>query len=104
MLVHSFDIDGTLTVGKPSGIITRDMILGFQESGDIIGSCSQNYIYEQMESWNKLGVIPDFMISKDYLFLIKRYYPNADRYIHYGDWIGLDDKIAEFADFEFVLV
>jgi hydroxymethylpyrimidine pyrophosphatase-like HAD family hydrolase len=35
----SFDIDGTLVVGDPPGLITLDMVRQAQASGYLIGSC-----------------------------------------------------------------
>ena len=40
----SFDIDGTLEVGDPPGIITLDMVRKAKELGFLVGSCSDRTI------------------------------------------------------------
>ena len=40
VILISFDIDGTLEVGDPPGVLTMDMVRRAQEKGCVIGSCS----------------------------------------------------------------
>ena len=106
-LVFSFDIDGTLENGDPPGTIKLDDIREYASKKHIVlGSCSQNEIWEQEQTWKEIGAEPDFMIQKDerLLMLVKNRWPDAWVYLHVGDWVGLDDVIAEKAGWEFQLV
>lgn len=49
-----------------------------------------------------MDIFPDFMVTKEYLGVLRKAYPKMERYIHIGDWIGLDDVIAKRYCFEFV--
>ena len=106
MLVISYDIDGTLENGEPSGPIKADEIKHHQSKGNIVGSCSQNDIWEQAQTWEELGITPDFMVLKDArnLRIVQNTWPDASLYIHIGDWVGLDDVIAKQAGWKVSIV
>ena len=40
VILISFDIDGTLDIGDPPGVLTMDMVRIVQKKGFSIGSCS----------------------------------------------------------------
>ena len=104
MMIISLDIDGTLEVGDPAGSVSIEEVKGLRDMNAIIGSCSSNPIHEQEETWREIGIEPDFMVTKDYLNIVKKFYPNADIFYHFGDLIGLDDVVAEQAGFTFINV
>ena len=60
----SFDIDGTLEVGDPPGIITIALVKAAQSLGYVIGSCSDRPISYQQEMWETLRIVPDFTVLK----------------------------------------
>ena len=47
MILISFDIDGTLEVGDPPGVLTMAMVKRAQAQGSVIGSCSDRPISTQ---------------------------------------------------------
>ena len=58
----SFDIDGTLEVGDPPGIITLDMVRKAKELGFWVGSCSDRTISTQQRIWRDSGISVDFTV------------------------------------------
>ena len=101
-ILISFDIDGTLSCGDPPGPICSDILQRLVNLGVVVGSCSQNDIFEQEDAWRVIDVHPLFLVSKEYLGILKTYYPETERHIHIGDWLGLDDVVATMAGFEFI--
>ncbi len=63
----SFDIDGTLEVGDPPGIITMDMVREAQEAGYLIGSCSDRTVGGQQRLWREHGIEVEFTVLKQNL-------------------------------------
>ena len=98
-ILISFDIDGTLEVGDPPGEITMDMVKRAQQSGCIIGSCSDRPPSSQRKIWASHNIEPDFVAPKHTLDDVKARF-QADRYIHTGDR-ETDQQFAEKAGFEF---
>jgi hypothetical protein len=80
----SFDIDGTLEVGEPPGIISIDMVRRAQRLGYVIGSCSDRPISHQRDLWDRLGIVADFTVLKHRLADVKAQY-SAGSYYHIGD-------------------
>ena len=98
----SFDIDGTLEVGEPPGIITMDMVREAQKSGYLIGSCSDRTISEQKRLWEEHGVRVDFTVLKHNLGDVAARF-EADEYVHIGD-TDLDLRVSQSAGFRFIPV
>ena len=55
-ILISFDIDGTLEVGDPPGVLTMELVRKTQESGILVGSCSDRPISGQRAIWEKYGI------------------------------------------------
>jgi hypothetical protein len=98
----SFDIDGTLETGDPPGPLPASFVRRVQELGCIIGSCSDRTLREQSNMWTSLGIVPDFVIAKHRLDLVRERF-TFERCIHIGD-TQVDAHFAERAGFEFVFV
>ena len=96
----SFDIDGTLEVGDPPGIVTIAMVRHAQRIGYVIGSCSDRTIRYQEALWGRLGIAPDFTVLKHRLSDVKARFV-AQTYYHIGD-TELDDHVASTAGFRFL--
>ena len=47
VILISFDIDGTLEVGDPPGVLTMEFVRKTQEAGILVGSCSDRPISGQ---------------------------------------------------------
>ena len=101
VILISFDIDGTLEVGDPPGILTMEMVRRTQEKGILIGSCSDRPISGQRAIWEKHNIPVDFAVSKQQLPDVMAKF-DADVYIHIGDREDLDKKYALEAGFEFL--
>lgn len=101
MILISFDIDGTLEVGDPPGILTMDMVRMVQEKGFLIGSCSDRPMSGQRAIWEQYNITVDFAVSKQMLPEVKAKF-EADVYYHIGDREDLDKKYALEAGFEFL--
>ena len=80
----SFDIDGTLEVGDPPGCVTMDMVRTAQESGYIIGSCSDRIVSNQQRIWRDHDISVQFTVLKHQLDLVKIKF-EAELYYHIGD-------------------
>ncbi len=101
MILISFDIDGTLEVGDPPGILTMEMVRRAQEKGFLIGSCSDRPISGQQALWDQHNIPVDFVVPKHMLSEVKAKF-EADVYYHIGDREDLDKKYALEAGFEFL--
>jgi len=99
-ILISFDIDGTLEVGDPPGVLTMELVRKTQESGILVGSCSDRPISGQRAIWEKYGIAYDFAVSKHQLPDVKAKF-EADVYYHIGDREDLDRQYALAAGFEF---
>jgi hypothetical protein len=96
----SFDIDGTLEVGEPPGIITIAMVRSVQRRGCLIGSCSDRTVAYQRRLWERLAIAPDFTVLKHRLADVKARFA-AHAYVHIGD-TDVDHRYAAEAGFEFL--
>ena len=96
----SFDIDGTLEVGDPPGIITLDMVRQAREMGCLIGSCSDRTLSNQQRIWEMHDIIVDFTVLKHRLADVKAQF-QAKAYYHIGD-TDMDAFFADQAGFHFV--
>lgn len=101
MILISFDIDGTLEVGDPPGILTMDMVRRVSEKGFLIGSCSDRPMSSQRAVWAEHSIDVDFVIPKHMLADIKAKF-DADAYYHIGDREDLDRRYALDAGFDFL--
>ena len=101
MILISFDIDGTLEVGDPPGVLTMDMVRTVQEKGFLIGSCSDRPPSSQRAIWNEHNIPVDFAVPKHMLSEVKTQF-EADAYYHIGDREDLDKRYALEAGFEFL--
>ena len=97
----SFDIDGTLEVGDPPGVLSMDLVRRASERGCIIGSCSDRPISGQRAIWEQHNIPVDFAVTKHMLSEVKAQF-QADVYYHTGDREDLDKKYALEAGFEFL--
>lgn len=98
----SFDIDGTLEVGEPSGSVTIEFVRAAQRGGNLIGSCSDRPLSYQRQIWQRLNVQVDFTALKDRLHEVKSQF-HADTYTHVGD-TDVDEHFAGIAGFRFIRV
>ena len=96
----SFDIDGTLEVGDPPGIITISMVRRAKRLGYVIGSCSDRPLRFQRELWERLRISADFTVLKHRLIDVKALF-RAATYYHIGD-TDVDDAVASQAGFRFL--
>jgi hypothetical protein len=101
VILISFDIDGTLEVGDPPGVLTMEMVRRAQEKGFLIGSCSDRPMSGQQAIWDQHNIPVDFVVSKHMLPEVKAKF-EADIYYHIGDREDLDKKYALEAGFEFL--
>ena len=100
-ILISFDIDGTLEIGDPPGVLTMDMVRRAQEKGFLIGSCSDRPLSAQRVIWEQHNIKPDFVSTKPMLPEIMEKF-EADVYYHIGDREDLDKKYALDAGFKFL--
>lgn len=96
----SFDIDGTLEVGDPPGIITMDMVRKAKTLGYLIGSCSDRTISDQQRIWVLHSISVDFTVLKHRLDDVKARF-DAEAYYHVGD-TDMDGFFADQAGFLFI--
>ena len=101
VILISFDIDGTLEVGDPPGILTMAMVRRAQAKGVLIGSCSDRPISAQRVLWGQHSILIDFAVGKMMLPEVKAKF-EAEMYYHIGDREDLDKKYALAAGFEFL--
>ena len=93
----SFDIDGTLEVGEPPGLISVAMLRQVKRLGYLIGSCSDRPISYQERMWEQLGIAADFTVLKHRLAELKATF-TAEGYYHIGD-TDVDHFFASEAGF-----
>ena len=96
----SFDIDGTLEVGDPPGIVTVALVKTAKRLGYLVGSCSDRPISHQKSMWERLQIVVDFTVLKHQLATVKARFPAA-AYYHIGD-TDVDDHYATGAGFRFL--
>jgi hypothetical protein len=96
----SFDIDGTLEVGEPPGLITMDMVREIQALGFLIGSGSDRTLSHQRHVWERHRIVVDFTALKHRLAEVKAQF-QAEAYYHIGD-TDMDRFYADKAGFRFV--
>ena len=101
MILISFDIDGTLTVGDPPGVLDVEFVRETRREGIWMGSCSDRPISAQKALWAAHGIVMDFTVSKHMLPEVKAQF-DASSYYHIGDREDLDKRPAEQAGFEFL--
>jgi hypothetical protein len=96
----SFDIDGTLEVGDPPGIVTMDMVRLIKTLGYLIGSCSDRPVSYQQRLWAHHNIRVDFTVLKHQLDDVKAQF-QTEAYYHIGD-TDMDCFYATRAGFRFV--
>ena len=96
----SFDIDGTLEMGDPPGIITMDMVRAIKALGYLIGSGSDRPLSSQRQLWESHHIVVDFTTLKHQLADVKARF-QAEVYYHIGD-TDMDHFLADRAGFRFV--
>ena len=96
----SFDIDGTLEIGDPPGIVPIALVRRAKTLGYLVGSCSDRPISFQEAMWQRLGVVADFTVLKHRLAEIRTRF-DAVHYYHVGD-TELDEQMAMLAGFRFL--
>lgn len=96
----SFDIDGTLEIGDPPGIITVAAMRVAQRLGYLLGTCSDRPLAHQRQLWERLDLTPAFTALKHRLAEVKAAFPAAG-YYHIGD-TDVDAHFAGLAGFHFL--
>jgi hypothetical protein len=96
----SFDIDGTLEIGEPPGIVTIELVRLAKHLGYLVGSCSDRPLSYQQDMWAQLAIVPDFTALKHRLDEVRARYPDA-AYYHIGD-TDTDEYYATAAGFRFL--
>ncbi|MSQ42328.1 MAG: hypothetical protein EXR65_04755 [Dehalococcoidia bacterium] len=96
----SFDIDGTLEVGAPPGVIPMSVLRRASELGFLIGTCSDRLLLEQQRVWEGSGVAPHFTVVKQGLAVVRATF-DAEHYLHIGD-TEVDAMVAREAGFDFL--
>ena len=98
--VLSVDIDGTLEIGEPPGIVPVALLHTAQRLGYILGSCSDRPLSFQQAMWEGLGIRADFTALKHRLAEVRARFAAA-AYYHVGD-TDLDERFAREAGFHFL--
>src|SRR5215471_17024873 len=93
----SFDIDGTLEVGDPPGIVPITLVQTAKRLGYLIGSCSDRPVSHQESLWERLRIAVDFTVLKHELASVRARFAAA-AYYHIGD-TDVDDYYATGAGF-----
>jgi hypothetical protein len=96
----SFDIDGTLEVGEPPGIVSVAMVRQAKDLGYLIGSCSDRPLGYQRALWERLRIAADFTVLKHRLADVRTRFAAAV-YYHIGD-TDIDEAFAAGAGFRFL--
>ena len=96
----SFDIDGTLEIGDPPGIIPVALVRRAKALGYVVGSCSDRPVSFQQAMWERLQLAADFTVLKHRLADVKARFAAA-RYYHVGD-TDIDEHFATLAGFRFL--
>jgi hypothetical protein len=98
--VVSFDIDGTLELGAPPGILTVSAVRAARALGYVVGTCSDRPVAHQRDLWTRVGLVPDFTVLKHRLAEVKLAF-TAAVYYHIGD-TDVDEHYAGLAGFRFL--
>ena len=96
----SFDIDGTLEVGEPPGIVSIALVRAAKRLGYLVGSCSDRPVSFQQNLWERLRVTVDFTVLKHRLPDVRAQFEAAVDY-HIGD-TEVDAFYANAAGFSFL--
>ena len=96
----SFDIDGTLEVGEPPGIVPIALVRLAKRLGYLVGSASDRPLGFQRQMWERLDIAADFTALKHRLTELRDRFPAA-AYYHVGDTDN-DRLFATAAGFEFL--
>jgi hypothetical protein len=96
----SFDIDGTLEIGEPPGVVTIALVRMAKELGYVIGSCSDRPISYQEDMWATLEIAHDFTALKHRLDDVRARFA-ASAYYHIGD-TDTDERYAVASGFRFL--
>ncbi len=96
----SFDIDGTLEVGDPPGLVSVEMVRECKRLGYLIGSGSDRPVSYQRQLWERLDIAADFTVLKHRLADVRARFAAA-AYYHIGD-TELDERLAREAGFHFL--
>jgi hypothetical protein len=97
--VVSFDIDGTMEFGEPSGPVPLAFVRAAIEAGHIVGSSSDRTRAAQTGMWAAHGLPVEFVGHKHHLHELRTRFA-AQRWIHIGD-TEVDERYAKAAGFEF---
>ena len=100
LILVSFDIDGTLEVGQPPGIVPITLVRRAQRLGYLVGSCSDRPISYQQAMWERVSIVADFTALKHRLDEVKARFA-AGTYYHIGD-TDVDQFYATAAGFRFL--
>jgi hypothetical protein len=100
MTLVSFDIDGTLEIGDPPGIITIAAVQAARQRGYLVGTCSDRPLAHQRRLWERLALNPDFTVLKHRLAEVRAAF-TATAYYHVGD-TDVDEHFAGLAGFRFL--
>jgi hypothetical protein len=100
LMLVSFDIDGTLEVGDPPGVIPIALVRRAKALGHLVGSCSDRPLSFQDAMWARLGLGADFTVLKHRLAELKARFAAAG-YYHVGD-TDVDAHFAALAGFTFL--
>jgi hypothetical protein len=96
----SFDIDGTLEVGDPPGVIPLTAVRRAHELGFVVGSCSDRPISYQQGLWSEHDVPMQFTVLKQHLLTVRAEF-EVGHYLHIGD-TEIDQMMAKQAGFDFL--
>ena len=96
----SVDIDGTLEIGEPPGLVSIALVRAAKRLGYLVGTCSDRPLAYQQALWERLGIAPDFIVLKHRLADIRARFAAA-AYYHIGD-TELDEQLAREAGFHFL--
>ena len=96
----SVDIDGTLEIGDPPGIITIGAVRAARRLGYLVGTCSDRPLAHQRRLWERLELNPDFTVLKHRLAEVRSAF-TAVAYYHIGD-TDVDEHFAGLAGFRFL--
>ena len=96
----SFDIDGTLEVGDPPGIITMDMVRRTQSAGLSHRQLFGPHHQFPASLWENHNIRVDFTVLKHQLADVKAQF-QAEAYYHIGD-TDMDRFLPTRAGFRFV--
>ena len=96
----SFDIDGTLEIGQPPGVVPVTLVRTAKRLGYLVGSCSDRPLSYQRALWERLEIAADFTVLKHRLADLRARFAAA-AYYHVGD-TDVDERFAREAGFHFL--